>query len=419
MDQPITSSWKPGRRIIYSFFYICAAGLILASIVSASSGHISLTRIIIIALAFFISLGIFVIGWQVQNNGISLAWWNKLAGEKFLFFLNIITFLIFCLFWIITWTPINSFAHFFYYIQAAYPFIIWLNVVNGLAVLLLLSARIGLDIHQPLFYFRKYMVTLISTSICLIIILFIARLSSQRVIGVSAENEDFWYGAGVPVLAFQVSLSLFIGFSFQYLLSLWSKRSFPSLKYLDLFLFLALWALAAWLWANEPVKPDFLITKPVAPNFEMYPDYDARNYDLMSQFALIGQGINNHSFFDRVLYPAFLTYLHTLAGQNYVELMTIQAAVFAIQPALLFLIGTTLFNRTGGLTLGILAALRGVNHINIGNIIETAHQKQMLTEYPTAIMLVLTTLLLIKWIQKPEKYWLLAGFSGCIVALTT
>ena len=46
----------------------------------------------------------------------------------------------------------------------------------------------------------------------------------------------------------------------------------------------------------------------------------------------------------------------------------------------------SLYSRTGGIQPGHfkLALRSAINNINIGNTIDTSHQKQMLTEYPTA-----------------------------------
>jgi hypothetical protein len=419
MLKPNLSVWRPGTAAASLFLYLCAASLFATGLISMTSGKPGLARLILLGISILLSGGLCGLGWLAQKNIDLTVWWQEHIHGKTQMLLIVLFALIFAAGWCLIWTPLENFEGLYYYLMGVYPFIIWLTCSSAIALILLLASRYGLNIRQWLSNLQNRRVPFIVAAGALIIFALIAWAASFRVVGVKPVDEDFWYGAGVPVLAFQVLAALFIGVGLSALISQWLKSNPARSTWINLLLFLLIWALSAWLWAKEPVKPDFLVSQPVAPNFEMYPDYDARNYDLMSQYALIGQGINNHYFFDRVLYPAFITYLHSFIGQDYERLMDVQAALFAVLPALLFLMGTSLYNRAGGVSLGILAALRGVNQISIGNIIETAHQKHMLTEYPTAVLLVLATLLLVKWVQNPNKNWVLAGLAGGIIGLST
>lgn len=418
--QKITSAiWKPGIRTISLFLYFYGAGLIAAGLIGLFGERISITRILMLCISLLASSGFCFLAWKLQNDtGISV-WWNKFDRKNLQNILIFSTLFLFFLSWSLVWTPLNAFGNLYYYIKAVFPFTIWLLIASGMGLWCSLASRYGFHIQQWKENIDQQNPTFKIAGAFLLIFALIAWIASSRIVGVMPADEDFWYGAGVPTLAFQVIGALIIGVGLSVLINRWLAHAPKQIISIDLLLFLMIWAASAYLWAIEPVKPDFLITQPVAPNFELYPDYDARNNDVMSQFAVIGQGINNHSFFDRVLYPAFLVYLHTFAGQNYSTLMAIQAAIFAILPAILFIIGATISDRTNGLVLGILTVFRGINQINIGNIIETAHQKQMLTEYPTAVLLVLATLLLIKWVKDPIKNWYLAGLSGGIIGIST
>jgi hypothetical protein len=419
MGEDKVSGWKPDHSTVSTFLYLCAAGLVLAGLISFTSGRASPIRIVILSFAIILSGGLCFIAWQIKNKIGLLIQWDSLLGKKVQIILIALNFILLIIGWIVIWTPLESFGGYYYYILNAYPFVVWLTCSSAVALILLLSSHFGFNFQRFLKHLHDRQDALLIAAGLFLIFAILAWIASFRVVGVKPIDEDFWYGAGVPVLTFQVLAALITGIGVSLVIEKWvgdlSKHAFQ----INLFLFLLIWLVFAVFWAKEPVKPDFLITQPVAPNFEMYPDYDARNYDVMSQFALIGQGINNHSFFDRVLYPAFITYLHTFGGQDYSSIMALQSALFAILPALLYLIGSSIYNRTSGLSLGILAGLRGINQINIGNIIETAHQKHMLTEYPTAILLVLTAFLLIKWIQNPTKNWTLAGIAGGIIGIST
>jgi len=321
--------------------------------------------------------------------------------------------------WFIVWTPFEYFGRFYYYIFGLYPYFIWLTCVSAFSLVLLIAARFGINLGQAIKFFKEQRFLFIFTGITLVIFIFLAAMAAFRVVGVKPADEDFWYGAGTPVLAIQVLISLLLGFGLTMLLSRLVSVAPAILKWVDLIAFLLIWIFTAWLWAAEPARPDFFITIPVAPNYEVYPDYDARTFDLMSQFALIGQGINNSSFYDRALYPAFLVYLHNIVGQDYQRLVAFQAALFGILPALLYLVGKRIFGRAAGMGVGILASLRGFSHISVGDIINTAHPKHLLTDYLTAVLIAAATFLIIRWIQKPSKDWPLAGFAGGILGLST
>jgi hypothetical protein len=410
--------WKPNRLAVSIFLLLCPAGVLAAGIVSIAGGKVSILRIGLLGSALLMCGGFCVLALQNLKDDRLAHWWLRSISERVHNILIAISAIIFLAGWITTWTPLERFGSAYYYILGVFPFIVWLTCASAASLLLLLSARFGLS-KRIMEIFQDQRTVLSLTAAALSIFGLLAWAAASRVAGMQPAEEDFWYGAGVPVLALQVQLALIAGLGLAAFIKRWVAQTPSRSRQTDIVLFLLIWAVSAWLWAKEPARSDFLVTTPVAPNFEMYPDYDARNYDIMSQFALIGQGINNHSFFDRTLYPAFLVYLHNLAGQDYERLMAIQAALFAVLPALLYLLGTKLHGRGAGLGLGILIALRGVNQIEVGNIIETAHQKYMLTEYPTAVLLALATFLLIKWACNPSKSWPLAGLAGGMIGLST
>jgi hypothetical protein len=411
--------WKPKRVTASIFLFLCAAGILAAGIVSIAGGKISVLRIGLLGGALLLCGGFCVVAFRNLKDARLANWWFRSINERVHSILIAISAIIFLAGWITTWTPLESFGSLYYYILGVFPFVVWLTCTSAAGVLLLLSAKVGLDFKRIREYFQEQRVVFIVSAMALILFGLLAWAATSRVVGMQPAEEDFWYGAGAPVLVLQVQLALIAGIILVVLSRKWLVQTHARFRQADLVIFILIWAVSAWFWAKEPVKSDFLVTTPVAPNFEMYPDYDARNYDIMSQFALIGKGINNHTFFDRPLYPAFLVYLHNLAGQDYERLMAIQAAIFAVLPALFYLIGKKLHSRGAGLGLGILIALRGINQIEVGNIIETAHQKYMLTEYPLAILLALATFLLVKWAINPSKSWPMAGLAGGIISLST
>src|SRR6266487_1609145 len=200
--------------------------------------------------------------------------------------------------------------------------------------------------------------------------------------------EDFWYGAGVPILASQLTAAILGGLIFLFVAKRWKS------KWFDIVILILLYAITATVWAREPLQKSFLFIGPYAPNGVIYPFADAATFDTASQFGLIGQGIFifNTPFFERTLYLSFLIYLHSLFGQNYPMLMAVQAAIFAILAPLIYLIGRSLNMRAVGFTAAIIATLRGINSIAASNMIDMASPKMMLTDFPTTIGIALIIL---------------------------
>ena len=231
--------------------------------------------------------------------------------------------------------------------------------------------------------------------------------------GVSAA-EDYWYGAGIPILLSQLMAAIGSGIV---ILQIEKKRS---LRRSDLIVFLLIYMVTAVLWAREPLQRSFLFIGPYAPNHVLYPFADSALFDTASQFALIGQNFlfYNVQFFERALYISFLVYLHTVVGQDYVQLMALQAAIFAVFPALVYLVGRSLNLRAIGFAAAMIAMLRGANSIAASNMIDMANPKMMLTDFPTAIGVALVVLFTIDWLKNPQRNWYYAVWAGGIIGLT-
>ena len=167
-------------------------------------------------------------------------------------------------------------------------------------------------------------------------------------------HEDYWYEAGVPILPGQVWLAVLAGWGF--------SRAEARLRHavgsrLDAVVFAAVWILGAALWATAPVTESYFNPRPKPPNRQMYPYSDAATYDLQSQSALLGYGLDNGGAVDNPMYPTFLVLVHRFAGQDYAASMAFQAAVLAVFPAVVYLLGTSILGRTAGVAAAMLITL--------------------------------------------------------------
>ncbi len=290
------------------------------------------------------------------------------------------------------------------------PIMLWFISISAATLTLFLTERN----HG---YGRKIIIAnktaIIAGAIILLIFLLISAFITFSGFGLRIR-EDYWYGAGVPVFGLQIIFTIAIG---AYVNWIEHKAEYRFFRRFDLILCLALWVVTAFLWAREPLRHSFFMPGPYAPNSEFYPYSDGATFDIASQFALIGQGLFNGQFFDRVLYPAFLTVLHFIVGQNSEQLMRAQAIIFAVFPVLIYLLVKEIHSRALGISVGVLVMLRGITSITAATWIDLAGPKTMLTDFPTAIGIVGVALLVTKWFREPARIHLML-WVGAALGLT-
>ena len=251
-----------------------------------------------------------------------------------------------------------------------------------------------------------------------------ALIASTR-LGIDPDDR-FWNEAGVPLLNEQIFIALVITVLFLSLRFLGKAQSKPFisgiLKRRDLFIFIALWAIAAILWINEPLPDNFFAPGPYLPNYELSPYADAAIYDIGGQFSLIGQGLVNSVFYDRALLPGLFAIFHLLVGQNYLTVITFQTLLFALFIPILYLIGKSLHSRLAGIFVGTLAVFKVLNAIKSSTLILSVHPKFMLSEFLASIFIALTTLWLIRWAKEANSlhyFFLIGGMLGVGIMLRT
>lgn len=314
------------------------------------------------------------------------------------------------LFLLILLVPSYRLGEFAAYISRLYPILIWLLAISLVTIFLFINHR-KTESLWSIITENKTMLRMGAYS--LIVFLLIVLIIIITGIGIR-QPEDYWFGAGVPVLGVQVLFALFMGTLFA-----WLEPKYK-IKNIDLFLGLGIFMVTAFLWAREPLLPNYFM--PDTAKNVMYPYSDSAIFDAGSQFALIGQGLFNNIYFDRILYTSFLTYLHWFFGQDVEKIVTVQAILFSIFPVLIYLIGKELHSRAFGFTLATLISLRGINAILAATWIDLAGPKMMTTDFPTAIGISLFLLFAIKYIKDSSKLYfavLAGGALGLSMMLRT
>jgi len=339
--------------------------------------------------------------------------WNFFLGQKnSAGMIRWGTVIVFISGWVVSFTPAYRFLEFKEYVARLSPIINWLTFVSALTFTVAWIEEYGFDWEHLRDVLRAQKKTLTFALIPLTVFALTWVMISASGLGLKV-SEDYWYGAGVPVLLIQVLLAFALGLGMFVL----ERSSIKLPSRTDILIFFLIWAVTAFLWAREPLRDSYFSPGPLKPNLEYYPYSDGATFDSASQFALIGQGINNGLFFDRALYMGFLVFLHTFAGQNYVQVVALQAAIYAVLPGILYLLGKNIHSRTFGVVLAALTALRGLNSIAGSSMIDLASPKQMLTDFPTAIFAAWFVLMAVKWLKAPEKNYTHAVWMGGIAGL--
>ncbi len=410
------------KLIAYLLFLTSGAWLTIFFLLSSPSdvenatilGY-SIKVILISSLIFLFSLAPLYLALKLfhQPQQCQTLWLSIFHNKRIPNLSLILSLIIFIGSWSILFTPPYRTANFTSYISRLHPILIWLTIVSAITFLI------------SLFEHRQYSFTKILSAnkstikiggISLSLIILLSIIVALSGFGIT-HPEDYWYGAGVPILGQQL-LFVFI------ITALVAKLEFRSRIKLELrheaLIGLGIFLVAAFFWMHEPIRSNYFL--PDTMDNPIYPYSDSALFDTGSQYALIGQGLFNGQYFDRALYSAFLTYLHILVGQNFENLLNLQAIFFAIFPVIIFLIGKEIHSYTLGVSAGLLTILRGINSIVAMAWIDLAGPKMMMTDFPTAIGIALFILFALKWVKKPANLhfavWC-GGFLGLSMMLRT
>lgn len=314
--------------------------------------------------------------------------------------------------WTLTWLPGERWGR----LQAAalrlQPFFIWLAVFGAQSLALILWQRRS-DLHQRVrALWQEDRPSVLASLVPLTAIIFIWVFIALTRLGVTPDFVT-WGGVGAPLLALQM-LILWLAGAALLLIRAPARR----VKAGEILLCLALWLAASSTWLALPFVDNYFAPAPLPPNFERYPYSDAYHYDLPAQTLLAGEGYNNRATISRPLYSAFLAGLHALAGQNYDDVIRLQVLVFGVYAPLLYLLGKSLHSRRLGLLLALAGILREANTIAGSAWLEASHSRLMMTDFPTAIFILGSALLVIEWLKRPASGFRRALCAGGVLGLS-
>ena len=396
-------------------------------------GGLSLPRLVL--SGGFLLIGIFAL-LGIVKDWLDPEWGERIIKsvvlDKRLYRVALLaSFAGFLLGWFGSFTPAASIPQFEAYIVRLKPALFWLTALSLQTIIFLYLARKGtnqmMQENQNDADFPSKQSLLVSSGIVFgLLLLFWGFVFLS---GLGLKPVSYWQKTGVPILSGQVFWIWSVGILGMLLIAFGGKQTGILLskqgvgkfgKMLDIFLFLLIWAAAALFWNLEELPHSHFAPGPYPPGYQNYPYSDAAVYDSCAEFALIGQGLCNMQYADKPLYSFILIILHSIAGNRFDVLISLQVILLALAPPILYLLGTKLHSRLAGLIMAVLAIIKGVNLI-AGTLViwDVSNPKFLMSEFPMMVILAAFTYFLVRFFLDPENGVHYLVISAGTLALAT
>ncbi len=247
---------------------------------------------------------------------------------------------------------------------------------------------------------------------------------SQSRVGLSPIDQGIgWIPLGIPLLETQILLAWFVTLIMMALSPwLFNQRAsswFGKVLGKKGVVGFLLWAVAFGVWISQPLKPNWFAAEARPPNMVAYPNSDASVYDITAQNLLLGEGFKTRGspYTIRPLYGFLLATFHAIGGLDYEPIIWMQVALLALIPTLLYALTTRIHNSYSGILVALLFILRERNAIIMGDTISDAHAKLLMPFMPTALGVLLITIVMVAWMKDPERRKGLPLVSGGFVGI--
>lgn len=228
-----------------------------------------------------------------------------------------------------------------------------------------------------------------------------------------------WNNLGGPLLDYHPLLALLAGIAFLVIGGWLAKNNPGVLSRLDLALCLLAWLGAFLYWWSTPLPESWFLTGPAAPNQEYYPNSDALIYDTTGQSMLTGEGYKSwdQPYPRRPMYALFLAALRVAGRQDYLAAMLVQTAILGLFPVLIYLLASGLHTRLAGVVAATLVILREGSSIAVSGTVTLSHSKLMMSDFPTALGVLLFAWVLVRWVSEPASRLLLPLLGGGVIGV--
>jgi len=271
--------------------------------------------------------------------------------------------------------------------------------------------------------FRPYRGIFLASLVAFGIILVLAGIVLWTRIGLKPDIVA-WGAPGVPLLPSQVWLALAITlaglFSSSLAVYLWEKQCHDSPlrlppRVIDSLICILLWTIAVWRWNAEPLKTSYFAPDPTPPNLEYYPFSDAGNYDLSAQELLVGAKFELDVM--RPIYSLFLALAQSVSGVGYQNIIPWQLALLGLIPPLLYLLAKAIHHPISGFLLSLLVIFHESNSLALTGIINVSNVKMLMSDLPTSLGVILFSLVVVLWLQKPGQRRIYPFLAGGILGV--
>ena len=237
-----------------------------------------------------------------------------------------------------------------------------------------------------------------------------------------------WNATGAPVTDTYVYIAVGVGLVLLLMAILFQRarplatfgRTKPQRRWRgDAALVALIWLGAVVLWGRTPLVGSWYVTPPQEPAYAYYPNSDAKIYARTAQNLLIGEGLRTYNdlYPRRPAFAVFQAGLQTLLNDEYTRVAFAQVLLYAVLPALVYLITQIFSNRLAGLMAAILLVLREGGAIALSGSITVSHAKLIMTELPTALGIALFTLIMLRWLGGRKSPAWLPMVGGSLLGL--
>ncbi len=237
------------------------------------------------------------------------------------------------------------------------------------------------------------------------------------------KDPAYWGEPGVPLLGWQAVVAILIGGA---VLTLGLRFAFDrderSAIRTDVIFAVLIWLVAVWIWLSVPmsVMQNSFYAPMMPPTNQPFPNSDAAYYDYHAQSVLLGMGYLG-DIPTRPLYILLLALLHLWFGQNYALIIAGQSCVLALFPVTLYFLGRKIHSRAAGVMIAFLAIFRELATLWVSSATRVSDTRTLLTDLPTALMITLACLFVMRWLENRtiQRALVAGGICGVMLLLRT
>src|SRR5271157_3522040 len=304
------------------------------------------------------------------------------------------------------------------YYQRLSPILFYLLVLAFQFSVFVLILRYGFHRDHLLQFKSIYQSSLIAFGVLLLFLCFIAITH----LGLT-KDPAYWGEPGVPLLGWQAVVAILIGGAVLTLgLRFTFDRDKRSTVRADVIFAVLIWLVAVWIWLSVPmsVMQNSFYAPMMPPTNQPFPNSDAAYYDYHAQSVLLGMGYLG-DIPTRSLYILLLVLLHVLFGQNYALILAGQSCVLALFPVTLYFLGRKVHSRTTGVMIAFFAIFRELTTLWVSSATRVSDTRTLLTDLPTALMITLACLFVMRWLENRsiQRALVAGGICGVMLLLRT